>query len=85
MSKFCEKYIRLNTEESISKAEQLHFHTCLSCCVPILVTAFPPALQRNVSMVAVRGAMRPSITCLGHSNVVLNCKGYIGIPAYPII
>ena len=36
-------------------------------------------------MAAVRGAVCPSITCLGHSNVVLNCKFYIGILAYPII
>ena len=85
MSKFCSKYTRLNTVESISKVEQLHLHTGLSCCVPTLVTTIPPALPRNVSMAAVRGAVRPSITCLGHSNVVLNCKFYICIPAYPII
>ena len=44
-----------------------------------------PALQQNVSMATVRGAVRPSITCLGHITVLLNCKFYIGIPAYPII
>ena len=85
MSKFCYKYTRLNTVESISKVEQFRLHPCLSCCVPMLVTTFPHALQRNVSMAAVRGAVRPSITCLGHSNVVLNCKFYIGIPGYPFI
>ena len=45
----------------------------------------PPALQRNVSMAAARGDVRPSITCLGHSNEVLKCKFYIGISAYPFI
>ena len=81
MSKFCLNYTRLNTVESISKVDQLHLLTCLSCCVLILVTT----LQWNVSMAAVRGAVCPSITCHGHSNVVLNCEFYIGIPAYSTI
>ena len=51
----------------------------------MLVTTPPLALQRNVSMVALRGAVRPPITCLSHGNVVLKCKVYIGIPAYPFI
>ena len=32
------------------------------CCVPILLTTFPPELQRNVSIPAVRDAVRPSIS-----------------------
>ena len=32
------------------------------CCVPILLTTFPPpGPQRNVSIAAIRGAVRPSI------------------------
>ena len=30
------------------------------CCVPILLTTFPPEPQRNVSIAAVRGAVCPS-------------------------
>ena len=37
--------------------------TEISCCsVPILLTTFPPEPQRNVSIAAVRGAVRPSST-----------------------
>ena len=35
--------------------------------------------------IIVRGAVCRSISGLGRSNVVLNCKFYIGIPAYPTI
>ena len=75
--------LNLVVVESISKVEQLCLQTRLSCSVPILVTTSPPppALQRKVSMAALQGAMHPSITCLGHSNVVSNCKFYIGLPA----
>ena len=34
-------------------------------------------------MAAVRGAVRPSITCLGHSNVVLNCKFFLKYACMP--
>ena len=46
-------------------------NTCRCCYVPILITTFP---QWNVSMAAVRGAVRPSmlLTAVTH-NLVIYC------------
>ena len=56
-------------------------------CKPFIraVTCRSDSLYGYVPLGSVTCAVRPSITCLSQSDVVLNCKFYIGIHAYPII
>ena len=74
MSKLCLKYTGLNTVESISKVDQLHLHISYLLLCSNCPNDIPTTFQRNVSMVAVRGAALPSTSCLGHNPVVSNCK-----------
>ena len=73
-----------------TEPSSVHFQGWTASFILVLVVVFQfynisPAVQRNVSMGALRGTVGTSITFLGHSNVVLNCEFYIGIPAYPDI
>ena len=49
---------------------RLPFLNCDNCCVPILV---PPEPQRNVSIAAVRGAVRPSKIAIKTRTNTLYC------------
>ena len=74
MSKFCRKYTRLNTVSYIFKVEQLPFTQLsrLLCSHSYDFSGTYPWPWYGAPF-----------SCFGHSNVVLNCKFYIGIPAYP--